>query len=364
MIGKMKSKWKMSPLEAGIYSILEFAIILKRERIRADRGNSQFSLVLFKLNSNECKKKVKALINRFKQNIREIDYIGWHDDNTIGIILPGTGYAGAEHFINHFSKNIQEISCKNEIYSYPENFRDHNYLRTQVLKDDFSSDIPLWKITLDKMGAIGGFVIFSPILILLPLYIKLVSPGPVLYSQTRIGYKGHEFKFWKFRTMHSNTKTENHNEHLKKLINSDTPMTKLDEIKDPRIIPGGRILRKCCVDEIPQIYNILKGDMSLVGPRPCIPYEAEEFLLWHKYRFDINPGLTGLWQVSGKNKLTFKEMIRLDIKYSQNMSLFLDLRIIAETIPAIFKMMFDSILNKISDPEESVTQKKFQRRNV
>jgi len=364
MIGKIKSKWKKPPIEYGIYSILEFAILLKRERIRVDRTDSQFSMVLFKVNTDEYNKNIKKLIAQFKEHIREIDYIGWHDNTSIGIILPETGYTGAEHFINHFKQYTQAISCENRIICYPENQNNNQDQNSEILKDDFSLEIPGWKIILDKMGAIAGFILFSPVFLLLPLYIRLVSPGPVFYSQTRIGYKGRTFTFWKFRTMHIDTDTESHNDHLKMLINSDKPMTKLDEKDDPRIIPGGRILRKCCLDEIPQIYNILKGDMSLVGPRPCLPYEAEEFLLWHKYRFDINPGLTGLWQVSGKNKLTFKEMIRLDIKYSQNISLLLDLRIIAATIPAIFKMVFESIQKHLGNSETAEQQHKIQRRNI
>jgi len=335
MIGKIKSKWKKPPIEYGIYSILEFAILLKRERIRVDRTDSQFSMVLFKVNTDEYNKNIKKLIAQFKEHIREIDYIGWHDNTSIGIILPETGYTGAEHFISHFKQYTQAISCENRIICYPENQNNNQDQNSEILKDDFSSEIPGWKIILDKMGAIAGFILFSPVFLLLPLYIRLVSPGPVFYSQTRIGYKGRTFTFWKFRTMHIDTDTESHNDHLKMLINSDKPMTKLDEKDDPRIIPGGRILRKCCLDEIPQIY-----------------------------RFDINPGLTGLWQVSGKNKLTFKEMIRLDIKYSQNISLLLDLRIITATIPAIFKMVFESIQKHLGNSETAEQQHKIQRRNI
>jgi lipopolysaccharide/colanic/teichoic acid biosynthesis glycosyltransferase len=132
-------------------------------------------------------------------------------------------------------------------------------------------------------------------------------------------------------------------------------MEKLDN-NDSRIIPGGRLLRKACLDELPQLINVIRGEMSLVGPRPCIPYEAEEYLQWHKNRFNILPGLTGLWQVSGKNKLTFKQMVRLDISYISNMSLWQDIKIILLTIPAILKMILESVKKKIRKKQEIFKQ--------
>jgi hypothetical protein len=119
-------------------------------------------------------------------------------------------------------------------------------------------------------------------------------------------------------------------------------MDKLDE-RDPRINPWGAIMRKTCIDELPQVINVLKGEMSLVGPRPCIPYEAKEYLKWHRCRFEIYPGITGLWQVSGKNRLNFKEMMRLDIKYGEEISIWLDLLILFKTIPAVISIIKDKI---------------------
>jgi len=138
-----------------------------------------------------------------------------------------------------------------------------------------------------------------------------------------------------------------HQPPLNDLIASDKPMEKLDDGRDPRIIPGGRVLRKMCIDELPQLVNVLRGEMSLVGPRPCLPYEAEDYLHWHSRRFDVLPGLTGLWQVSGKNRLTFKQMIRLDISYCRNMSLGLDLGIILRTVPTIIGLFFEGLGNRL-----------------
>jgi lipopolysaccharide/colanic/teichoic acid biosynthesis glycosyltransferase len=133
-----------------------------------------------------------------------------------------------------------------------------------------------------------------------------------------------------------------HEEHLKSLIKGgDQAMIKLDARKDPRIIPLGWLLRQSGLDEIPQLFNVLRGDMSLVGPRPCLPYEAREYDQWHAERFDSVPGLTGLWQVSGKNRTTFKDMMRFDIRYSRRMSFWMEIQILFKTFPAIVQQLRD-----------------------
>ena len=124
-------------------------------------------------------------------------------------------------------------------------------------------------------------------------------------------------------------------------------MEKLDEAYDPRIIRGGRIIRKTCMDEVPQLVNVLKGEMSLVGPRPCLPYEVEEYRRWHAYRFDVLPGITGLWQVGGKNKLSFRQMIRLDICYCKTMSAWVDFKVLLLTGPAILSFILDAVARRM-----------------
>jgi len=133
-----------------------------------------------------------------------------------------------------------------------------------------------------------------------------------------------------------------HQQHLQRLMDAGLPMAKLDTVGDPRIIPLGRLLRASGLDELPQFINIIRGEMSLVGPRPCLPYEFEQYLPWQKERTDALPGLTGLWQVSGKNKTTFKEMIDLDIHYARSQSPTLDLSIIAKTIPTLFGQILEA----------------------
>jgi lipopolysaccharide/colanic/teichoic acid biosynthesis glycosyltransferase len=168
------------------------------------------------------------------------------------------------------------------------------------------------------------------------------SRGPVLFRQRRVGYKGKEFTCYKFRTMQADAETRPHCDHFRQLTQSEVPMTKLDAQSDPRLIPLGSLLRVTGLDELPQIINVLRGEMSFVGPRPCIPYEYELYQPWQRRRFDAVPGLTGLWQVSGKNRTTFNEMIQLDIEYSERLSLGLDLKIILKTLPALCQQCLDA----------------------
>jgi lipopolysaccharide/colanic/teichoic acid biosynthesis glycosyltransferase len=197
------------------------------------------------------------------------------------------------------------------------------------------SRIPRWKRALD----IGLVVLALPLLIPLGLaiagIIRLVSKGPIFFKQERIGQGGQKFLCFKFRTMSASANTGLHEGHLRQLIQSDLPMIKMDSHGDARIIPFGVFIRALGLDELPQLINVVRGEMSIVGPRPCLPYEFELYLPWQRERCNAAPGLTGLWQVSGKNRTTFSEMIRLDIEYSRRCSPLLDMGIIFKTIPVL-----------------------------
>ena len=195
--------------------------------------------------------------------------------------------------------------------------------------------IPLWKRLLDLVVVVLVAPLLLPFMFLISIVIKAVSPGPALFQQERIGYLGRRFTCFKFRTMVVNADARLHQGHLNRLMDSNAPMKKLDSAGDPRLIPCGLLLRSLGLDELPQIFNVLRGDMSLVGPRPCMAYEYENYTPRHRQRFEAVPGLTGLWQVSGKNRTTFEQMIDLDIYYTRNKSLWLDLKIIFKTVPAI-----------------------------
>jgi lipopolysaccharide/colanic/teichoic acid biosynthesis glycosyltransferase len=204
---------------------------------------------------------------------------------------------------------------------------------------DFAG-VPPWKRVLDICCVLAGAILL-PMLLLIAIAIKLGSKGPVLFKQERVGLFGKRFIIFKFRTMIPGADTAVHEAHAATLIESNTPMTKLDAHGDPRVTPFGRLLRVAGLDELPQLINVLRGEMSFVGPRPCLPSEYNRYLPWQTERFFTQPGLTGLWQVSGKNRTTFNEMVDLDIQYVRERSLWLDLKIILKTIPAVMVQVRD-----------------------
>jgi lipopolysaccharide/colanic/teichoic acid biosynthesis glycosyltransferase len=205
--------------------------------------------------------------------------------------------------------------------------------------------VPRWKRALDITCVALALPLMLPALFI-ALLIKIVSGGPVLFKQERIGFRGRSFLCLKFRTMVVGADGLVHRKHSEDLIGSNSPMVKMDVRGDKRLIPFGLLLRTSGLDELPQIINVLRGEMSLVGPRPCVRYEYDRYLPWQKERFDALPGLTGLWQVSGKNRTTFDEMMHLDIRYARNKSLASDLSIMARTIPALIVQLQDTYREK------------------
>jgi lipopolysaccharide/colanic/teichoic acid biosynthesis glycosyltransferase len=205
-----------------------------------------------------------------------------------------------------------------------------------------SLPMPGWKRAIDVACCLAALPVFALFTLMMTLMMKIASPGPVFFRQERVGYRGRRFMCYKFRTMVVDADSRIHQRHCDELINSNAPMEKMDARRDSRVIPGGWLLRASGLDELPQIINVLEGDMSLIGPRPCVPYEYEKFLPWQRERFRAMPGLTGLWQVSGKNRTTFEEMLRLDIHYAQNLSLWLDLKIMLMTTPALIVQISDT----------------------
>jgi exopolysaccharide production protein ExoY len=222
----------------------------------------------------------------------------------------------------------------------------------QAPVDLISANVPLTKRALDICCILLALPTLLPLFLVIAAIIKIVSPGPVFFRQPRVGHRGRRFRIFKFRTMKVNAETSSHQNHLKDLISSNTPMTKMDSKGDPRVIKFGGILRSSGLDELPQLINVVRGEMSLVGPRPCTEYEYEQFQPWHKQRFRALPGLTGLWQVSGKNKTTFNEMISLDIRYANEWSLWLDLKIMILTFPVLFGQIREQKTRKPRDNRE------------
>src|SRR5829696_2953045 len=189
---------------------------------------------------------------------------------------------------------------------------------------------------LDLVVATAVVVLLAPVLIAIALAIRLDSPGPAFFRQRRVGLGREQFTVFKFRSMHSEADPESHREYVTALINggeeSDGRRGDLYKLTiDDRITRSGHWIRAWSLDELPQLFNVIAGDMSLVGPRPAIPYEVSEYPAWYMRRFDVKPGLTGLWQVNGRNERSYEEMVRLDIEYAERRSLLLDLSILART---------------------------------
>jgi len=207
-----------------------------------------------------------------------------------------------------------------------------------------SCKVPAWKRILDLTCVLLSLPFWLPIVVIVGLWIKIVSSGPIFFRQERVGFRGQRFMVLKFRTMKVNVETASHERHLEQLIGANCPMTKLDAAGDPRIIRGGRVLRATGLDELPQLFNVLRGEMSLVGPRPCTPHEFRRYQDWQRARVSAQPGLTGYWQVNGKNKTTFTEMIQLDIFYAKKLSLWLDLVIMLKTPGALIEQLREAVV--------------------
>lgn len=361
----------------GIMPIDDFRIFIEREIRKVDRNTHIFSLVIFCLNQSNGKKP-HDLVRNLQRRLRITDQIGWFDHYNIGAFLPDTTAEGATKLAQSiYSHTFHPFT----IYTYPNDWfpRDKDDTKsgdtsTKDEKDfkkvskgyDLKSNsttehnllgslfnpLPFWKRLFDISLAILSIVVLSPFVLSIAIFIKIVSSGPIFFKQTRLGYLGRPFTFWKFRTMYVDAGSSLHEKHMREIIKRDhqdqsgTKMKKLDSEEDPRIIPFGKILRQSCLDELPQLLNVLRGEMSFVGPRPCMPYEAEEYQLWHTRRFDVVPGITGSWQVNGKNKTTFKEMVRLDISYYLKRSFGGDLKILFKTFPAIIQLMIDGFDRK------------------
>ena len=357
-----------------IHSSERFRDLIERERSRTDRTGICFALLVFKHKGRkrDTYQTLSHLAILLLSRVRTSDEIGWFDGTSLAVLMIRAGESGATEFGRKVIASLPDgVAVPTvSVYLYP-NKREGKE-QVQLSKDDvteagsvveippipiteyadlskdatmpsvFFRQLPLWKDILDVVFSLIALILLSPLFLLIAVYIKIADPGPAFFRQYRMGFRGKKFECWKFRTMKVNNDAAAHEEYLKSLIKGgEQAMIKLDEKKDPRIIPFGWILRQSGLDELPQLVNVLRGDMSLVGPRPCLPYEAKEYDQWHAERFDSVPGLTGLWQVSGKNRTTFKDMMRFDIRYSRRMSFWMEILILFKTIPAIAQQVRD-----------------------
>jgi lipopolysaccharide/colanic/teichoic acid biosynthesis glycosyltransferase len=272
---------------------------------------------------------------------------------------------GGSYLANGNNKEEKEVPLSTPSHSHTMEFSLHESDDSPTLPNTLAINIAVmeWPFTfeilnqsqiqnfqlrikrlLDVMGSLVGIILCTPLMLVTSVIIKLTSKGPILFRQERLGFLGKPFTFLKFRSMKVDCDESLHKDYVTKLINGDNdsinkgsadcPLYKLTE--DPRITPIGKFLRKSSLDELPQFFNVLMGDMSLVGPRPPISYECDLYKRWHCRRvLEVKPGITGLWQVSGRSSTTFDEMVRLDLAYVRNWSLWLDIKIILKTFWAV-----------------------------
>ena len=344
-----------------------FRRMLSLERKRSERSERPFVLLLIETGRNQPGDKqgrdLLDVLSALQGATRETDVTGWYTTNSVvGImfteiilennavlstILSRIGAALRDRLdTEQFSRikfsfhvfpddwDAQDPDRPSNLTLYPdlEERQETNRLRLAT------------KRLIDVLGSLSLLVMLSPVFLVIAAAIKLTSRGPVLFRQKRIGEHGTPFTFLKFRSMHINNDASEHKEYVRQLIAGQAEkksangnglgVFKLTD--DPRITPVGRILRRSSLDELPQLINVLRGEMSLVGPRPPVPYEVEAYATWHLRRLlEAKPGITGLWQVHGRSRVEFNDMVRLDLRYARNCSPWLDMKILLQTPKAV-----------------------------
>ncbi len=344
-----------------------FLGVLGLERKRAERSNKKFLLLLLDADdATNVERRAEILggiVQATDEVRRDTDPAGWYEkDATFGIIFTELGALDDKATIERLLQRVREalpsrlskgdlhyVHITAHIFSeesdgiasvaladpafYPDVFYQNKTRRVSYLL----------KRAMDIVGSLAALLFFSPLFVVIAALVKLTSKGPVFFKQERLGQFGKTFTCLKFRSMHANNDLKIHQEFMKNLISGsykgkgDGKSKRVFKMTDdPRITRIGKFIRRSSLDELPQFINVLRGDMSLVGPRPPLAYEYQEYDLWHRRRvLEIKPGITGLWQVSGRSRVSFDEMVRLDLRYARTWSLALDLQILLRTPLAV-----------------------------
>ena len=343
-----------------------FHNFLTLERRRAERSRKPFVLMVLEasVDARVADSFLSHVSSVLLKSTRETDLVGWYKNGvSLGVIFTEISLEYATPITEILRSKIV-CALQNEpssritsdltvtVHLFPEN-RDRDGVTTvadsRLYPDLRSGDSKKYipqaiKRVIDILGSGVLLLFLSPLLAVIALAIKLTSKGPMLFRQDRLGQFGTSFKCLKFRTMHENNDPKIHQEYIQRFIagqsgaeNSEPGKPAVYKLtNDPRVTTVGRFLRKTSLDEFPQFWNVLRGEMSLVGPRPPVPYEFEAYDIWHRRRvLELKPGVTGLWQVSGRSRMCFDDMVRLDLRYSQSWSLWLDLRILIATPRAV-----------------------------
>jgi lipopolysaccharide/colanic/teichoic acid biosynthesis glycosyltransferase len=368
--GSNNRGWSASPTSDRI--VLDeksFRWAISLERKRTERSPRLFLLMLLDistaLNDDQHGKTLEKLLTGLTTWTRETDVVGWQSDGkVIGLIFTEIPMELRSSIVE-----IMLTRMRGELYKclpfeifnrigishhlFPEEWThdvpqrpSHPSLYPDLSdREDRHKIFPIAKRAMDIVGASLGLLFCAPLISVIAAALKLSSKGPVFFRQTRVGQYGEPFTFFKFRSMYVNNDEAIHKQYVKALIGGSAERTTKDGANqpvfkltsDPRVTPIGAFLRRTSLDELPQLYNVLKGEMSLVGPRPAIPYEVEAYELWHRRRvLEAKPGITGLWQVKGRSRVTFDEMVRLDVRYACSRSLWVDVKTLLQTPRAVF----------------------------
>lgn len=357
---RSQSRWQGIPLviEEGL-----FRDALLREQRRADRFEQPFVLVLVSLRAGRtCDSSTwLAVIEGLTLAKRDTDIVGWFARGaTLGMIVPEVDTNQAvtsrevESRVQAALARRLDVDARDAfvVRSHRHTLRTPTITETRELQDPVLSGLrssaanrlrSALKRMLDIAASASLLFFLAPLLLLIAALVKLKSPGPVFFRQSRIGENGQPFMMLKFRTMRVNADNGIHKEFVSQLIKGSSPTggdsgkeAPFKIVDDPRVTSIGRLLRKTSLDELPQLLNVLVGDMSLVGPRPPLAYEVEQYKAWHYRRvLEAKPGMTGLWQVSGRSRTTFDDMVRLDLRYAKNPSAWADIKILIATPRAV-----------------------------
>jgi exopolysaccharide biosynthesis polyprenyl glycosylphosphotransferase len=342
-----------------------FVSRLHLEQRRTERSRRPFVFVLFEVGDRLKGDRKLAVCERIAEvlstSIRDTDIRGWYENGSaIGVIFTEVGQTDGAAIGNALVTKMQQLLSSKltasevgevalSFYVFPEDWDkgNKNGSATATLYPDSERSkkaAQIVKRCVDVTGSLCAVIVAAPLFLLFAALIKLTSKGPILFRQERVGQYGHKFTFLKFRSMYVNNDHAIHREYVTSLIagsaqSKHAPGGQQQVYKltnDPRVTWIGGFLRKSSLDEIPQFLNVLRGEMSLVGPRPPIAYEVESYDIWHRRRLlGVKPGITGLWQVTGRSRTTFDEMVRLDLKYAKSWSLWLDLKILLQTPRAV-----------------------------
>lgn len=351
-----------------VLALDNFKAVIERERAKADRNGHGFSLVTFRLGEETADQQARSFPRLLLDKMRITDEIGWLSRRSIGVLLFSADVVGAHRFVNKVQEEMkQEKVPPFSIFTYPDHPKhiEHRVVETAAgempdsgslsnivspettsiispplnLRDIFMTrgDIKggirgiTGKRILDILGASFVLLVISPVMLAAAIAVKLSSSGPIFFRQQRAGLGGRPFGCYKFRSMYVNADAMK--EDLWQFNERTGPVFKMEN--DPRVTAVGQFLRKWSIDELPQLFNVLMGDMSLVGPRPPTMDEVAQYARWHNYRLEVQPGITCIWQVYARHDKCFDNWVRLDIRYKTTRSLWLDLKLLALTLPAV-----------------------------